>query len=77
MELCKGYGYKTYAPYLDLDTTGLYAAAHTVLLAHGKVYRMYEKMFKAKQKGEPAIVRYRATPPLFARYTTKREQSFH
>jgi hypothetical protein len=51
MEVCQGYANKGYAPYLHLNNTGYYLAAHTLLIAHGKVYRLYENMFKSQQKG--------------------------
>lgn len=51
METSKAYSFKAYAPYLNLNSTGYYLAAHTQLIAHGKVYRLYEKFFKSKQKG--------------------------
>lgn len=51
METCKGYAFNMYAPYLHLNSTGYYLAAHTQLIAHGKVYRLYEKIFKSKQQG--------------------------
>lgn len=50
-EICKGYAFNMFAPYLHLNYTGYYLAAHTQLIAHGKVYRLYEKMFKSKQQG--------------------------
>jgi len=55
METCKGYAYEGYAPYLRLNTTGLYLAGHTQLVAHGKVYRMYEDAFKSEQKGNVSV----------------------
>jgi len=51
MEACKGYAIKGYAPYLNLNNTGYYLAAHTQLIAHGKAYRLYEEMFKSTQQG--------------------------
>ncbi|XP_025421294.1 myrosinase 1-like [Sipha flava] len=55
MEVCQGYANKGYAPYLHLKNTGYYLAAHTLLIAHGKVYRLYENMFKSQQKGNISI----------------------
>uniref|UniRef100_A0A2S2Q6R5 Myrosinase 1 n=1 Tax=Sipha flava TaxID=143950 RepID=A0A2S2Q6R5_9HEMI len=51
MQISKGYAHCLYAPCLHLNNTGYYLAAHTLLIAHGKVYRMYENMFKSQQKG--------------------------
>lgn len=51
MEICKGYTFNGYAPYLHLNNTGCYLAGHTQLIAHGKVYRLYEDMFKSRQQG--------------------------
>ncbi|KAE9543770.1 hypothetical protein AGLY_002000 [Aphis glycines] len=55
MEACKGYAIKGYAPYLNLNNTGYYLAAHTQLIAHGKAYRLYEEMFKSTQQGKISI----------------------
>lgn len=52
MQISKGYAHRIYAPYLQLNNTGYYLAAHTLLIAHGKAYRLYEKMFKSQQQGK-------------------------
>lgn len=51
IETSKSYAFCAYAPCLRLNNTAYYLAAHTQLIAHGKVYRMYEKDFKSKQEG--------------------------
>jgi len=56
MEVCKGYAIKGYAPYLNLNNTGFYLAAHTQLIAHGKAYRLYEELFKSTQQGANQMV---------------------
>ncbi|XP_050546382.1 myrosinase 1-like [Daktulosphaira vitifoliae] len=55
METCKGYSFCNYAPYLNLSNTGYYRAGHTQLLAHSKVYHLYNDMFREKQKGKISI----------------------
>ncbi|XP_025207235.1 myrosinase 1-like isoform X2 [Melanaphis sacchari] len=55
LEICKGYAIKAYAPYLNLNNTGFYLAAHTQLIAHGKAYRLYEEIFKPTQQGKISI----------------------
>ncbi|VVC29505.1 Hypothetical protein CINCED_3A000813 [Cinara cedri] len=49
------YSFNAYAPNLNLNSTGYYLAAHTQLIAHGKVYRLYEELFKSKQQGKISI----------------------
>jgi beta-glucosidase/6-phospho-beta-glucosidase/beta-galactosidase len=39
------------APGIDDHGIGEYMAAHTVLLAHARVYHMYDKVFRKLQKG--------------------------
>lgn len=51
METSKAYCFNAYAPYLHLNSTGYYLAAHTQLISHAKAYRLYEKEFKSKQQG--------------------------
>lgn len=51
METAKAYSFNAYAPYLHLNSTGYYLAGHTQLIAHGKVYRLYQEQFKSKQQG--------------------------
>jgi beta-glucosidase/6-phospho-beta-glucosidase/beta-galactosidase len=41
------------APALNTHGIGDYLVAHTVLLAHANIYRMYEREFKAEQQGRP------------------------
>lgn len=50
-----GYGQGGSAPgHKDL-AQGQYIAAHNLILSHAKAYRLYEKNFKAAQKGEVGI----------------------
>ncbi|KAL1462360.1 hypothetical protein WDU94_014200 [Cyamophila willieti] len=44
----QGYGFKT-------GVGGEYLAAHNMLRAHARAYRLYERKFKASQKGRVAI----------------------
>nr|ADK12988.1 beta-glucosidase [Reticulitermes flavipes] len=43
------------APSIDTPGIGDYLAAHTVILAHANIYRMYEREFKEEQKGKVGI----------------------
>ncbi|KAJ4446065.1 hypothetical protein ANN_12756, partial [Periplaneta americana] len=45
-----------YAPNLITPGHGEYLVIHTVLLAHARAYRLYEREFKATQKGKLSIV---------------------
>ena len=42
-----------HAPGIKDPLSSPFQAAHTLLLAHAKAYRMYEKEFKPQQKGAP------------------------
>ncbi|XP_050546386.1 myrosinase 1-like [Daktulosphaira vitifoliae] len=55
LQMCKGYSISSYAPFLNLRNTGHYLAGHYQLLAHGKVYRLYDEIFREKQKGNISI----------------------
>jgi beta-glucosidase/6-phospho-beta-glucosidase/beta-galactosidase len=47
-----GYGQpNATAPGIDAHGIGEYMAAHTVLLAHARVYHMYDEVFRNRQKG--------------------------
>ena len=48
-----GYGNGVHAPGIKDPLSSPFQAAHTLLLAHAKAYRMYEKEFKPQQKGAP------------------------
>ncbi|KAJ8733385.1 hypothetical protein PYW08_001683 [Mythimna loreyi] len=50
------YGLDISAPALNLHGLGEYLCTHNSLLAHARVYRMYEKEFKPDQKGKLSIV---------------------
>jgi len=54
------YGYELGddAPGLKHTADGAYKCAHTVLKSHGLTYRIYEKEFKPKQKGQIGISIY-------------------
>jgi hypothetical protein len=42
------------APSINTPGIGDYLTAHTVILAHANIYRMYEREFKEVQQGRPA-----------------------
>ncbi|GBP54370.1 Myrosinase 1 [Eumeta japonica] len=46
-----GYGLSTLAPRVNSSAVGTYLCAKHVVLAHAKVYRMYNEEFKQKQNG--------------------------
>lgn len=51
-EVVHGYVERRYAPYLSLECFDAdYIAIHTMLKAHARVYRIYEKEFKPQQQG--------------------------
>jgi len=39
------------APSINTPGVGDYLTAHTVILAHANIYRMYEREFKQEQQG--------------------------
>jgi len=41
------------APSINTPGIGDYLTAHTVILAHANIYRMYEREFKQEQQGRP------------------------
>lgn len=52
LSFCAGYGeWRAGAPAIDAHGIGDYMAAHTVLHAHARVYHLYNKVFRKKQKG--------------------------
>lgn len=53
---CRG-GYEdaSSAPAISNMGTGAWECAHTVLLSHGKAYRLYEREFKEQQQGRVSI----------------------
>uniref|UniRef100_A0A224XNE6 beta-glucosidase n=1 Tax=Panstrongylus lignarius TaxID=156445 RepID=A0A224XNE6_9HEMI len=51
ISITSGYGTTELAPALNLHGTGDYLSGHNLLRAHAKVYHLYDKMFKPKQKG--------------------------
>ncbi|XP_052245872.1 lactase/phlorizin hydrolase-like isoform X2 [Dreissena polymorpha] len=50
-----GYGNGQNAPGISESGTMDYLAAHTLILAHAKAYRLYERKYKAAQKGQVSI----------------------
>lgn len=55
-EFCgNGYGGSSAAPGMNLSGVGDYLCMHHVILAHAKTYRMYQQMFKERQRGEIGI----------------------
>ncbi|XP_021353931.1 lactase-phlorizin hydrolase-like, partial [Mizuhopecten yessoensis] len=51
-----GYGYGTMAPGIVSPGDGLYIAAHNLIRAHGKAYRVYQNEFSQVQNGTVGIV---------------------
>lgn len=54
-EVISGYGSEGYAPYFNYEGTADYLAAHNLIKAHAKAYRLYDKEFRAKQNGKLGI----------------------
>lgn len=51
-----GFIERRYAPYLSLECFDAdYIVGHTLLRAHAKAYRVYEKEFKPAQKGKQIL----------------------
>jgi beta-glucosidase/6-phospho-beta-glucosidase/beta-galactosidase len=56
VQICEaGYSDGAFAPYVVNPGIGGYECTHTILLAHGGTYRMYETDFKAQQNGQIGI----------------------
>ncbi|XP_021358662.1 lactase-phlorizin hydrolase-like, partial [Mizuhopecten yessoensis] len=51
----KGYGYGTMAPGIVSPGDGVYIAAHNLIRAHGKAYRVYQNEFSQVQNGSVGI----------------------
>lgn len=49
------YNIQSRAPGVDARGTGGYLAVHTILLAHAKAYRLYDKEFRSKQEGKVSL----------------------
>uniref|UniRef100_A0A1B6DTT1 Beta-glucosidase n=1 Tax=Clastoptera arizonana TaxID=38151 RepID=A0A1B6DTT1_9HEMI len=47
-----GYNLKVIAPGLHINGSGEYLAAHNIIRAHAKAYRLYQREFKEKQNGQ-------------------------
>jgi beta-glucosidase/6-phospho-beta-glucosidase/beta-galactosidase len=50
-----GYGDKKFPPGWNMRGYGEYVCVHNMLRGHGKVYRLYEKQFKSKQRGQISL----------------------
>ncbi|KAK9883672.1 hypothetical protein WA026_001841 [Henosepilachna vigintioctopunctata] len=46
-----GYSEGSLAPFLNESGVGVYKCSHNLLIAHGRIYREYEKKYKTTQKG--------------------------
>ncbi|KAJ3636634.1 hypothetical protein MTP99_000157 [Tenebrio molitor] len=56
MQICEaGYSGGSFAPYISNPGVGGYECTHTVLLAHGRTYRLYDSDFRAEQNGQIGI----------------------
>ncbi|XP_069695522.1 myrosinase 1-like [Periplaneta americana] len=56
LEVCTAYGTnRNYAPSIDAHGIGEYLAAHTILHSHARAYRLYDRIFRKKQKGRVGI----------------------
>ncbi|KAJ4446067.1 hypothetical protein ANN_12758 [Periplaneta americana] len=52
LEVCTAYGTnRNYAPSIDAHGIGEYLAAHTILHSHARAYRLYDRIFRKKQRG--------------------------
>ncbi|CAB4010038.1 cytosolic beta-glucosidase-like, partial [Paramuricea clavata] len=51
-----GYGNGIHAPGISRPKDGMYLAGHTLLLAHGKAWHVYDREFRQTQKGRVSIV---------------------
>lgn len=49
---CDMYGADNVPPMLDHSGIAQYQCSHSVLLAHAKVYHLYERQYRSKQKGK-------------------------
>jgi beta-glucosidase/6-phospho-beta-glucosidase/beta-galactosidase len=48
-----GYESAIIAPGLNITGIGAYLAAHNMIKAHARVYHLYDKYYRSKQKGKP------------------------
>ncbi|KAK9888323.1 hypothetical protein WA026_000581 [Henosepilachna vigintioctopunctata] len=51
----EGYSGVSMAPFFNASGIGGYLCSHNVLLSHGKIYRLYEKLYKPSQNGKISI----------------------
>lgn len=50
-EFVQGYERDTYAPALQLDSPTNYIVIHHALIAHGKIYKLYNEKYRSQQNG--------------------------
>ncbi|XKL61923.1 hypothetical protein PGB90_001756 [Kerria lacca] len=51
-EIVRGYESLEFAPCTNLDSPGNYIVGHNALRAHGRIYRLYDRKYRAEQKGK-------------------------
>ena len=52
MSICElGYGQGSFAPYVNGPGVEDYQCTHTILLAHGRTYRLYDENYRSQQNG--------------------------
>lgn len=51
MEVVRGYELTSYAPALNLDSPTNYIVIHNLVRAHGRIFRLYDKKYRAAQNG--------------------------
>lgn len=52
IEIIKGYESGSSAPGLNLDSPANYMVGHNTLRAHARIYRLYDKKYRAQQNGK-------------------------
>lgn len=55
----QGYYSSGFAPGLNLGTPYDYITAHNLLLAHARVFRLYDKKYRSKQNGSYKFIEIR------------------
>lgn len=56
MQTCEGgYSEGTFPPFIRNPGVGGYECAHTILLAHGRAFRVYDQEFRGSQNGRVSI----------------------
>ncbi|XP_041985541.1 myrosinase 1-like [Aricia agestis] len=57
LSICAGYeSSSVFAPFLELSGTGSYLCAKNMLLAHARVYRLYDENYRQPQQGKIGII---------------------